>query len=476
MAMGIPVLLGTATGARSLAARGLAAGVIPLLALCAFLTASRGGAIGICLAVVVFVVLVPDRMPKLPTMGVIAAGCAVLIAAANARPAVRDGFRTPLAGRQGDQLLVICIVAVLAVALAVVLLGALGRRTKRPGWSIIAPRRAWKLTGIGGLAALAVFIGTGGPGFLHRKWDQFKSTGGPATTQQINAIARLQNVNGNGRYQYWQAAVRAADTRLWGGRGAGTYQFWWARDGTLSGGFVRDAHSLYLQSLAELGIPGLVLIAGFVLWALGWGIVRCARSATSERRLCTAAASAAIVAFAWSAAFEWIWFIAVLPAALFVLMGVIFADTGEEQQTARQPFALSAAIRPLAARVGVTVLSLSAIAVILVTTAATSAVRLSQGLYNEGRYAQALARARDAEQLQPYAATPQLQDALILERLGDYRAALGPARRATVNEPTNWRTWATLSRLEARAGDVTAALADFRKARSLDPRSLIFNG
>jgi cytochrome c-type biogenesis protein CcmH/NrfG len=45
-----------------------------------------------------------------------------------------------------------------------------------------------------------------------------------------------------------------------------------------------------------------------------------------------------------------------------------------------------------------------------------------------------------------------------------------------VNEPTNWRTWATLSRLEARAGDVTAALADFRKARSLDPRSLIFNG
>ena len=54
---------------------------------------------------------------------------------------------------------------------------------------------------------------------------------------------------------------------------------------------------------------------------------------------------------------------------------------------------------------------------------------------------------------------------------GDFRSAVAAARTATEEEPTNWRTWLALSRLEARTGDAEAALAAFREARRLNPRS-----
>ena len=62
----------------------------------------------------------------------------------------------------------------------------------------------------------------------------------------------------------------------------------------------------------------------------------------------------------------------------------------------------------------------------------------------------------------------------MLEAQGDLDSAAAAARAATERESTNWRTWLVLSRIEAERGNASAALRDYRKARSLNPFSELF--
>jgi tetratricopeptide (TPR) repeat protein len=91
-----------------------------------------------------------------------------------------------------------------------------------------------------------------------------------------------------------------------------------------------------------------------------------------------------------------------------------------------------------------------------------------------GQLAAALEDARTAESLQPYAATPHLQRALILEQAGAIDQATAAARAAAAAEPTNWRTWIVLARLQARRERYPEALAAFERAKRLNPRSNLF--
>jgi predicted Zn-dependent protease len=106
--------------------------------------------------------------------------------------------------------------------------------------------------------------------------------------------------------------------------------------------------------------------------------------------------------------------------------------------------------------------------------ATTSAVRQSQAAAASGDLAAALNDSRSAVRIEPGAASAQIQTALVLELRGDIGGALAAAHHATSDEPTNWSTWLIASRLEAEAGHPTAALASYRRARSLNPRSPIF--
>jgi Flp pilus assembly protein TadD len=88
--------------------------------------------------------------------------------------------------------------------------------------------------------------------------------------------------------------------------------------------------------------------------------------------------------------------------------------------------------------------------------------------------AEAFARADEAVEAEPWAATPYVQRALLAESAGRLRPAVADLERATRREPTNWRPWLLLARVEAERGRVQAALRDFRKARSLRPHSVFF--
>jgi predicted Zn-dependent protease len=102
-------------------------------------------------------------------------------------------------------------------------------------------------------------------------------------------------------------------------------------------------------------------------------------------------------------------------------------------------------------------------------------VRESQAAVAGGDPARALADARAAVRLEPGAASPQIQLALVLELRGDVAHALAAARTATVDEPANWSAWLIVSRLEAEAGHPAAAVTAYRRSRSLNPRSPLFN-
>jgi cytochrome c-type biogenesis protein CcmH/NrfG len=127
--------------------------------------------------------------------------------------------------------------------------------------------------------------------------------------------------------------------------------------------------------------------------------------------------------------------------------------------------------RRLLPRVVVAVLAVAALCAVAVPMAGALATRESRAAAADGRLLAAIEDSRTAERLQPYAATPRLQRALVLEEAGALAGAAAAAKAATADEPTNWRTWFVLARIEAQRGKNTPAVAALRKARRLNPRS-----
>jgi tetratricopeptide (TPR) repeat protein len=138
----------------------------------------------------------------------------------------------------------------------------------------------------------------------------------------------------------------------------------------------------------------------------------------------------------------------------------------------RSDAAAALGITPRLGFAGAAVLAIVTIAVPLATT---SLVRQSEADARDGDLAAALEASRSAQNVQPYAAAPRLQEALVLEALGELEIASAAAREATNKGETDWRSWLILSRIEAERGRPGAAVLAYREARSLNPRSLLFD-
>jgi Tfp pilus assembly protein PilF len=86
----------------------------------------------------------------------------------------------------------------------------------------------------------------------------------------------------------------------------------------------------------------------------------------------------------------------------------------------------------------------------------------------------ALAAALDARDIEPWAASPYLQLALVTEQAGAPAVAHVWIERALARDRTDWRLWLVKARLETRLGRVRAAAASLARATELDPRSPLF--
>ncbi|HEV7806841.1 MAG TPA: O-antigen ligase family protein [Solirubrobacteraceae bacterium] len=464
-AIGVPLLLGVALAARTLAGQALAAATLPLSALCVYLTISRGGTLALVVGIVVFLAIVPRRLDAIGTLVVAGIGSAILLSAASQRDALQDGVTTSTALNQGSELLWLAVIVCGGVALLQVAMALAARHVQRP--ALLSPGR--RATALGIVAVLAVAcvagVAAGVPGWADARWQEFKAPVGTVVAgDEDDVFSRLQAANGNGRYQLWQAARDANATDRWRGIGPGTFEFWVARNATTPG-FVRDAHMLYLETLAESGIVGLALLAGLLTLLAGMAVVRSLR-APPGLRTPIAAAAGGLAAFLTAAAFEWVWEMGAITCAVMLLAAVIVGGREQPALDERTP-----ASRPRAARIAVALLAITALGATAVPLAGALATSDSRSAAADGRLVDALQSSRDAERVQPYAATAHLQRALVLEQSGALPDAAAAARAATRDEPTNWRTWFALARIEARDGSAAAAVGALRRARLLNPRS-----
>lgn len=456
IAIGLPLLLHCAVVGRSLVLRGLAAAAIPALVLTAFYTLSRGGIGAAAIALAIYLALASDRLPKLLVLVAAGGGGVLLVIAADGRDALQEGLRGPLAQDQGDQMMLLALAVCAFAGLLAAGIGYALDRGMRPAWTEVSPRAAGIGVATAAVVALLFAVAIDAPGRVGDGWDEFREGGGPGTgTERLNSVA------GQSRYEFWQAAVDENASAPLTGTGPGTFELWWARNGSTDES-VRDTHSLYMQTLGELGIVGLALLVAFLGTLLVGGAMLALRG-PPEWRSVLAAAVAGAAAFCVTASFDWMWQIPVLPVSMLLLgAAAVGVRGGGERRLGIAP------------RVGFAAAAAIAIFAIAVPMATTGQLRESEAEAREGDLPAALGSARTAAEIEPGAAGPRLQEALVLEEMGAYADAAEAARAAAEREPTNWRTWFVLARVEAQAGRPRAAVAAYERARSLYPRSSLF--
>jgi hypothetical protein len=453
VALGLPLLLRAAVSSRMPVIRAAAIAPIPVVAAAAYLASSRGGVLVGVVAVIVFAVA-SSRLRALVAIGVGAVGSAAVIAVLAARPVLVDGpFDTSKAESTGLEaallILGICLLCGLAY---MALTAAVTERMRVPlvVWGVLA------VVAIGGL--IAAHPAT--------RIKEFKAP--PAAQTLPGAIAvdtHLSSGSGSGRWQFWSAALDEFSHHSLAGGGAGSYEPWWAQHGTLDW-FVRNAHSLWLESLAELGLIGLLLVASPFLLGLGAGVARLRRRAGADRTV-VAALLAVLVGFALGAALDWIWQLPAIAALAMLSLGLLVGPATADNAPAGD--------RPPRVRFGVRAAGVILAWVVLCAQAvpflAGQEVDASQRAARGGDLGAATDRARSAVAIQPWAASPRLQLALVQEEAGRIDLARREIGGAIARDDQDWRLQLIASRLAVKAGDVPAARRYLARARALNPRS-----
>jgi hypothetical protein len=429
------------------AVRMLALAAVPVAVLATYLTYSRAGLAGLALGAAVAWAASRHRVLLAAHFAVAGMGAGVVIAIVRRHPELAGDGR-------GAVLVALGGAAVLGAVTAWVTwrLGADAR------WRFGA-RSAHRLTAAGAVLAIAagaLALPPAVPGAL-RAFRTPVAINAPAD----DPAARLGSLSGT-RVLVWSSALDAFRAHPFNGTGAGTYEFWWSRDARASD-FVVDAHSLYLEPLAELGLPGLA----FVLLLCGGGVAICIRARVGAGSGAEAGAAAACVAgltvWLFQAGVDWLWESTATVALALLLVAAAAASRSRPAPPPRVPV-----------RVLVCAIALLAVAVQLPPLAGVSALRASQAAAREHDDRHALAAAGDAAAILPWAASPHIQLALLAESRGDLAVAEREARDAIALEPTNWSHPLLLARVLAERGDAPAALAAFVRARELRPQAKVF--
>ena len=287
--------------ARPVALRaGAAAGAVPLL-VGLVLTFSRGALVAAGVGVIVAVLLAPT-LAQLR-----AAACALVPGAIAAVLATRsDAVRAldgDMATREREGLLVLAALVVLA-ALAATLQTVAARRAQR-AWPALPARRLAVATTVVALVAVPVAVGLAGSG------------GGQAAGFGASA-SRLGSASSN-RADYWRVAWDAAGEHPLRGLGPGGFGPAWLRARPYPEP-VKDAHSLPLETLAELGLLGLAL-----LLALVGGVATAARDALRADAARAAGPAAALATWLVHACVDWDWEMPALTLVAVACAGLLLS-------------------------------------------------------------------------------------------------------------------------------------------------------
>ncbi len=451
VALAYPLLLSIMVSRRSRVASALAALPLPLLAAIMYLTSSRGAFVAAGVGVLILVVLTPRRWPAVAALGVAAAAGAVAVAVLVPKKALVNGdVDSALGVQQGHHAALWIGVACVVTALVWAGLLEAGKRLPTPS------RRVGQLT-VAVLVVLAVVAIV----LAHpiAKFDEFKNPSAATATHGTTTTNHLLNSSGSGRWQFWGAAISQFRAHPLNGGGAGSWQAWWLEHGSLPVPS-EFAHSLYLEALAELGIIGLLLIAGAVIVA-AVGAVRSALVLQSGE---IAAAAACGIAFFVAAAYDWVWQLSGIAVVAVGMLGVALgALPAAPRATA---WGGSGVVRPALALVAV-----AAIIPQYVVLAAGNHLSNSHAAYRAGEGTRARSEALAAKAIEPWAASPYLQLGFVAEAQNRYGEAVHWANEAVRRSRNDWTLWAAKAAFETANGNVPAAKRALAEARRLNPHS-----
>jgi O-Antigen ligase len=447
VAMGALLALGFAARGQMILTRAASAAALVLLLPTFYFTFGRAGWIALALGLTAAVLVDPRRLQLLATLLVVTPAPIFGMWLASRQPGLtRSGSGLARAAHDGHRLGLTLLVLALASAIATSIFAAAERR-------VSVPRRVSVGFGAGVVFALvlaisAVVVQYGGPTTLSRKaYDAFKAPPPHAT----NLNRRLLSFSGNGRADLWRLAWDDARGHPWLGSGPATYERYYLAHQPKQIGRVRDAHGLYIETLAELGPVGLGLLLVLVATPL-------AALGAARRHPLAPAAAGAYVAYLVHAGVDWDWELpAVTLTGLFCGAAILVAG---RQYSSPRP--ISSAARWGAVAATVVVAAFTAIALI-----GNSALSASNSARTSGNWVRAASEARKARQWMPWSPAPW--SALGLAQLGSGLApeARASFRKALSIDSGDWKLWYDL----ARASSGRARVRALENAVALFPRS-----
>lgn len=286
-----------------------------------YLTFSRGALLAVATGLLALLLLQPTRAQAR------AAALAVLSAVAAAVPiGFLASVRTLGGGagtREAQGAVALAILAAVALAAALAArrwlvpdgrggerMGLARRIERRWGASPRRGRRAALI--VGGVLALVVALALAA-GVENRPSPASSATASPT---------RLGSLDSN-RYEYWKVAARAFADHPLIGLGSSGFRVAWQRERPIPEP-AADAHSLYIETFAELGLVGAAALAAFLA---GLGLSGAAARRRHPRLV--AGWIAALAAFAVHAALDWDWEMPALSLVALLLAGALIA-AGDE--------------------------------------------------------------------------------------------------------------------------------------------------
>ena len=325
-AMGVVLAIRVAADGRrsgGLRAGSAAAGVVIGLGL--YLSFSRGALAALAAGVLVLLALAPSGRAQLQSVLIVLVAGAVGAVVASAFPAVESLTRGSNADA-GEGLIMFGALIVLAAAAAGLQLAAASReRSGTRPLGLPLPRTAIVI-GVTVVAlaggALAAVLGEAPSG---------ESPRGGATPE------RLGSVDTN-RYRYWDEALSTFGDHPVAGIGSGGFFVEWrALPFPQRTDQSADAHSLYLETLAELGLIGFAAL----LLVLG-GTVAGGGRLLARDRAAAAGPIAVLAAWAIHAGLDWDWEMPAVTLPALLLAAAMLAWSEEQPESLESPVATGA--------------------------------------------------------------------------------------------------------------------------------------
>ncbi len=312
-AVGIVLALRMATDfSRAADVRAAAAAAVVPLACGLYLSFSRGALAALVAGLIVLAVCSPSRAQLQIALGVVVAAV-IAVAVSGALPGVR-ALEGAAGSREREGLVALAVSLLCAGAAAVWADRVARRRADRGGPGRVLPRGIrWVAASLVVLTVLVPVLAARGSG-----------AGRPVGAAQPSfgaSNSRLSSLDSN-RYAYWRVAVASFRAHPVDGVGSGSFKSEWLRERRIDDP-AKDAHSIVLETLAELGLVGFALL----LAAIG-GVATCAARVQRQDPALAAGSCAALTVWLVHASLDWDWEMPGVTLPALTLAGMLVARAG----------------------------------------------------------------------------------------------------------------------------------------------------